>query len=81
MFLATNLLQVTDGDIEEVRNMFSKGDLQKHMIKAYSILTYRLCATLDFVMWISPTEEIRVLAIELQYIFAGNNRDLWLEPT
>jgi len=26
MFLATNLLQVTDGDIEEVRNMFSRQD-------------------------------------------------------
>jgi len=70
---------VTDGDIEEVRNMISKQDLQQHMIKEYWILTYRLGATFDFVMWITRTEEIRVLAIELQYIFAENNRDLWLD--
>jgi len=32
-------------------------------------------------MWIAPTEEIRVLAIELRYIFAENDRELWLEAT
>ena len=57
-----------DVDIEEVMNMFPIEDLQQHMIKVYWILTYRLCATFDFVMWIVPTEEIRVLALELQYI-------------
>jgi len=36
-----------------------------------------ICATLDFVMWIVPTEEIHVLAIELQYIVAENDRELW----
>jgi len=29
-----------------------------------------------FVMWIAPTGEIRVLAIELQYIFAEIDREL-----
>jgi len=29
-----------------------------------------------FVMWIAPTGEIHVLAIELQYIFAENDREL-----
>jgi len=81
MFLATNLLHVIDGDIEEVKNMFPIEDLQQHMIKAYWILTYRLSATLYLVMWYAPTEEICVLAIELQYIFAENNRDLWHDPT
>jgi len=28
-----------------------------------------------------PTEEILVYAIELQYIFAENDPELWLEPT
>jgi len=27
-------------------------------------------------MWIAPTGEIQVLAIELQYIFEENNREL-----
>jgi len=61
--------------------MFSIEDLQQHMIKAYGILTYRLGSTLDFVMWNAPTEEICVLAIELQYNFAVTNRDLWIDPT
>jgi len=40
-----------------------------------------MCRTFDFVMWIAPTEEIHVLAIELEYIFAENDRELRLEPT
>jgi hypothetical protein len=32
-------------------------------------------------MWIAPTEEILVLVIELEYIFAENDRVLWFEPT
>jgi len=35
------------------------------------------CATLDFVMWIATTKEIRELAIQLLYIFAENDRELW----
>ena len=69
---------MTEGDIEEVRNVYSKQDLQQQMIKEYWILTSRLYATFDFVIWIARTEEIHVLAIEIQYIFAENNRDLWL---
>jgi len=38
-------------------------------------------ATFEFVMWIGTTEEIHVLVIELHYIFAENDRELWLEPT
>jgi len=38
-------------------------------------------ATFYFVIWIAPTAEIRVLALKLQYIFAENDRELWLEPT
>jgi len=30
----------------------------------------------DFVTWIAPAEEIRVLAIEIQYNFAENDREL-----
>jgi hypothetical protein len=75
MFLSTNLLQVIDVDIEEVWYMFPIEDLQQHMINAYWILT------LDFVMWNAPTEEICVLAMELQYIFTETNRDLYLDPT
>jgi len=39
-----------------------------------------ICATFNFVMWITPTEEIRQLTILLQYIFAENDRELWRDP-
>jgi len=32
-------------------------------------------------MWIAQTEEIRVLGIELAYIFAENDRELWFQAT
>jgi len=32
-------------------------------------------------MWIAPTGEIHVLAIELQNIFAKNDGELRLQPT
>jgi len=35
------------------------------------------CSNFDFVTWIAPAEEIRVLAIEIQYIIAENHRELW----
>jgi hypothetical protein len=40
-----------------------------------------LCAAFYFVIWIAPTKEIRVLAIELLAIFVENDRELWLDPT
>jgi hypothetical protein len=39
-----------------------------------------ICATFDCVMWIAPTEEIRVLAFEQQSIFAENDSELWIDP-
>jgi len=40
-----------------------------------------MVATFDFVMWIAPTEEVRELAIKLQYTSAENDRELRLETT
>jgi len=40
-----------------------------------------ICATFNFVIWIAPTEEIRVLELELQSNFAENDREFCLEPT
>jgi hypothetical protein len=48
--LATNLLQVTVGNIEEDRKYVFKTRLAKTHDKEYLILTHRLCATFDFVM-------------------------------
>jgi len=39
-----------------------------------------ICGTFNFVIRIVPTEENRVFALELQSIFAENNRELRLEP-
>jgi len=54
--------------------MFSKLDLRESFIKQIT------CSNFDFVTWIATAEEIRVLAIEIGYIIAENNLDLWLEP-
>jgi len=32
-------------------------------------------------IWIAPTEEIRVLALDLQFICPENGLEVWLEPT
>jgi len=37
--------------------------------------------TFGIVIWIAPTEEIRVLAVELQSNFVENDLELWHEPT
>jgi len=39
-----------------------------------------LNAAFDFVIWVSSIEKIRVLALELQSIFAENDRELYFEP-
>jgi len=40
-----------------------------------------ICATFDFVMRTEPTGEIHVVAFKLDWMFAENDRELWLEPT
>jgi hypothetical protein len=37
-----------------------------------------ICTTFNFVIWIAPTEDIRVLALELQSIFTENDREFCL---
>jgi len=51
------------------------------MIRVLKFELQIIYATFVFVMWIAPTEAIRVLACELQYIFTENDRELWPEPT
>jgi len=68
MFLATNLRQVIDNDIEVMlRLRFHNMSCDKSL----SMFDIRIIeTTIDLVIWIEPTEQIRVLAFQLQSNFA-----------
>jgi len=68
MFLATNLRQVIGDDIElmlgtRFHNMSCDEGLLMFDIQIMQ-------TTIDLVIWIAPTEQIRVLAFQLQSNFA-----------
>ena len=56
-----------------VRSMFSIKELPQPVMKEVRHF--------DFIVWIGPTGEIHVLAIELQYIFAEIDRQLLFQST
>jgi len=70
MSLATNLRQGIDGVIEVmlgkyVRNMPCATHVKRLLMFNLEII----CATYNFVIYIAPTEEIRVFVLELQSNF------------
>ena len=79
MFVTTNLRQGIDGDIEIMLLM-----IVQNMTCFKRLLMFDLkyiYTTFCFVISIAPTEEIRVMALELQSKFAVNDRELRLEST
>jgi len=68
MFLSTNLRQVIDDDIEVMLGIrFHNMPCDKRLLIFDIQIIY---TTIDLVIWIEPTEQIRVLAFQLQSNFA-----------
>jgi len=78
MSLGTNLRQGIDGNIEIMLLILFKTWLA---LKDYWYWPKVYLNHVFFVICTAPTEEISVMALELQSKFAENYRELWLEST